>query len=313
MLCLVGAIVAGCVFPVLFPGTRDFFSVDQVEGVFNAGTLVPYFVVTMLFFAFIDVRFSRETLAKSHLGILIFMVLMAVLMFWGTLWLTGNTDFAIMAFLMAMTPTANAAPVITALLGRRADYATVSVAFSNLFVAFTLAPLVHIVIGGEYQIETLPLAKGAIIVVGTPFLAAMLLRKMWAAGTRAVRRCKFLSFYLWMVMLFCCCAQSFAYIANQENISVWTLSGIFALAATTCVVNFTAGYFIGEKKFRRECSQSLGQKNTMLMLWVALAFFNPIIALGPTFYVICHNVWNSIQLKRYKPPAPSGNAAEMQP
>ena len=101
-----------------------------------------------------------------------------------------------------------------------------------------------------------------------------------------------------MVMLFTVCAQSSAYIVRQENLSPMILAEIFLLAALLCFVNFTAGYFLGEPHFRRECSQSLGQKNTMLMLWVGLAFFNPIVALGPTFYVVCHNLWNSWQLRQ---------------
>lgn len=301
MLCLVSAIVAGCIFPILVPSTLDFFSVEAVAGTINAGTLVPYFVMVMLFFAFIDVKFSRETFGLSHIAILAFMVVFAVVMFWGVKRITGDLNYAIMAFLMAMTPTANAAPVITSLLGRRADYATVSVVVSNLFVAFTLAPLVHIVIGREYEIETFNLALSAIKVIITPFVLSIILRKFWDAGTRFVRKCKFLSFYIWMIMLFSCCAQSSAYIARQEGITVRQIAGIFALAAAMCVVNFVCGYWMGEKQFKRECSQSLGQKNTMLMLWVGLAFFNPIVALGPTFYVICHNIWNSIQLKRAVP------------
>ena len=301
MLCLVSAIVAGCIFPFLFPSTQDFFSVEQVAGTINAGTLVPYFVMTMLFLAFIDVKFSRETFAWSHLAILAFMVAFSVVMFGAVKLVTGNFNYAVMAFLMAMTPTANAAPVITALLGRRADYATVSVVLSNLFVAVALAPLVHLVIGNEYEIETFDLAKSAILVVGTPFLLSMFLRNFWDAGMRFARKYKFLSFYIWMIMLFNCCAQSSAYIARQEGINFGQIAGIFALAAVMCAVHFVCGYFMGEKRFRRECSQSLGQKNTMLMLWVGLAFFNPIVALGPTFYVICHNIWNSIQLKRYVP------------
>lgn len=43
----------------------------------------------------------------------------------------------------------------------------------------------------------------------------------------------------------------------------------------------------------------LGQKNTTLTIYLALANANPLVALGPTFYVLWHNGWNTWQLHRY--------------
>ncbi|MEG2248861.1 MAG: hypothetical protein RSB88_08120, partial [Akkermansia sp.] len=50
----------------------------------------------------------------------------------------------------------------------------------------------------------------------------------------------------------------------------------------------------------RECSQSLGQKNTTLTIFLAMIYApSPIAALGPTFYVLWHNLWNAWQLHRH--------------
>lgn len=290
MLCLVGAMALGGSVPALWRASGTFF--DNY-----AGDFVPPMIMLMLLFSFIDVKFSRESTGWSHVRIPIFMAALATAAYFAVGKLTGNHDFAIMAFLIGMTPTANAAPVITGLLGRREDYATVSVVSTNLFTAFTLAPLVALVIGSSIEIDTISLAWKTLMLVGVPFALAMFFRRFSAPAAAFIRRWKRLSFYLWMVMLFTVCAQSSTYICKQENLSPFLLVEIFLLAAAMCAINFTAGYFLGEKRFRRECSQSLGQKNTMLMLWVGLAFFNPIVALGPTFYVVCHNLWNSWQLR----------------
>ena len=37
----------------------------------------------------------------------------------------------------------------------------------------------------------------------------------------------------------------------------------------------------------------------MLTLYLAMTFASPLAALGPTFYVICHNTWNACQLFMY--------------
>ncbi len=290
MLCLVGAMALGGSVPALWRASGTFF--DNY-----AGDFVPPMIMLMLLFSFIDVKFSRESTGWSHVRIPIFMAALATAAYFVVGKLTGDQDFAIMAFLIGMTPTANAAPVITGLLGRREDYATVSVVSTNLFTAFALAPLVALVIGNAIEINTLALAWKTLLLVGVPFALAFFFRRFSVPVAAFIRRWKRLSFYLWMLMLFTVCAQSSAYICRQENLSPFLLAEIFALSATMCAINFTAGYFLGEARFRRECSQSVGQKNTMLMLWVGLAFFNPIVALGPTFYVVCHNLWNSWQLR----------------
>lgn len=291
MLCLVSAMILGGSVPVLWRSSGVFFEN-------YAGNFVPFMIMTMLHFSFIDAKFGKSSTGWSHLRILLFMVALASAAYFAVEKLTGDTNFAVMAFLIGMSPTANAAPVITNLLKRREDYVTVSVVLTNLFTAFALAPLVAIVIGNTIQIDTTALAWKTILLIGTPFLLAVILRNFAKPAADFVRRWKFLSFYLWMLMLFTVCAQSATYICKQENLSWILLLEIFAISALLCTVNFVGGYFLGEKQFRRECSQSVGQKNTMLMLWVGLAFFNPIVALGPTFYVVCHNLWNSWQLRR---------------
>ncbi len=290
MFCLVGAMALGGSVPALFRPAGAFFENC-------AGDFVPPMVMLMLLFSFIDVKFSRESTGWSHLRIPLFMVALATCAYFAVGKLTGNEDFAVMAFLIGMTPTANAAPVITGLLGRREDYATVSVVSTNLFTAVALAPVSALVFGDALEIDTFSLAWKTMMLVGVPFALSVIFRNFMKPVAAFIRRWKFLSFYLWMVMLFTVCAQSSAYVSKQEHLSPTLLLEIFALAASLCAINFAAGYFLGEPRFRRECSQSLGQKNTMLMLWVGLAFFNPVVALGPTFYVVCHNLWNSWQLR----------------
>lgn len=293
MLCLVSAMILGGSVPVFWRASGTFF--DNY-----AGNFVPAMIMTMLLFAFIDVKFSKESTGWSHLRIPAFMVALAAVAYFVVLKLTDNQNFAVMAFLIGMSPTANAAPVITHLLNRREDYVTVSVVLTNLFTAFTLAPMVALVIGNAIEIDTLGLAWKTILLIGSPFLFAVISRKFLPRVTAFIRRWKILSFYLWVLMLFTVCAQSATYIVKQDNLSLTILAEIFAIAVVMCVINFVSGYWLGEKRFRRECSQSVGQKNTMLMLWVGLAFFNPIVALGPTFYIVCHNLWNSWQLRRYE-------------
>ena len=84
---------------------------------------------------------------------------------------------------------------------------------------------------------------------------------------------------------------------QQANLPPGILWKIAVVSLLICIVNFAGGRMIGGKKFFRESSQVLGQKNTTLTIFLAITYANPLIALGPTFYVIWHNGWNAWQLQ----------------
>ena len=77
-----------------------------------------------------------------------------------------------------------------------------------------------------------------------------------------------------------------------------TLAKIALVSLLVCAMNFAVGRLIGGREFPREASQSLGQKNTAFTIYLALAYASPLVALGPTCYVLWHNLWNSWQLHR---------------
>ena len=62
------------------------------------------------------------------------------------------------------------------------------------------------------------------------------------------------------------------------------------------MASFTVGYFLTKSEYRRDTSQILGQKNTTFAIYLALEFSSGIAALATIFYVLFHNLWNSVQL-----------------
>ena len=67
-----------------------------------------------------------------------------------------------------------------------------------------------------------------------------------------------------------------------------------------CIINFGAGALIGGRHYWQEASQSLGQKNLSFVIWISLAFINPLVAMGPTFYVLYHHIYNSWVIFQYE-------------
>jgi BASS family bile acid:Na+ symporter len=68
-----------------------------------------------------------------------------------------------------------------------------------------------------------------------------------------------------------------------------------------CLFQFVFGYYYG-KRFNDElaCTQYMGQKNTILAIWMAQTFLNPISSIAPAAYVLWQNFANTYQLWRKK-------------
>ncbi len=74
-----------------------------------------------------------------------------------------------------------------------------------------------------------------------------------------------------------------------------------AISLAACIFQFTIGRRIGSHYGDKiATSQSLGQKNTILAIWLTLTYLNPIISVAPAAYVAWHNTFNSLQIYRHE-------------
>ncbi len=260
--------------------------------------LVRYMLMFMIFTSLLQTRFSKESLTPSH-----FLLFLVNLLFGLGGWLlfraAGAPTLAMAAFFTAITPTAVAAPVVTGLLGGRVDFVVNSFLITNLGMALCFPVLIPVVIGDPAPGVFLSVINNIAVVIGIPLAAAMLLRKAYPASAAWPGRLKNVTFYMWVATIFLIIANASAFIRHHGNgVSLFTLSALALLSLVICALNFRGGALLGGTGFRRECSQSLGQKNTTLTIYLALVYANPLVSLAPTFYVIWHNAWNAIQLQR---------------
>jgi BASS family bile acid:Na+ symporter len=84
------------------------------------------------------------------------------------------------------------------------------------------------------------------------------------------------------------------YDRNAEG-SLLMIGKMAVISLVICAANFFIGGLLS-KRYKHESSQILGQKNTTFVVYLALEYASGAAALGTIFYVIYHNLWNSIQL-----------------
>ena len=109
-----------------------------------------------------------------------------------------------------------------------------------------------------------------------------------------------LPFYMWSVALSLAMAMT-AKTIYHTNIPIPYHFGIAAISLVSCFLQFYLGRKIGGLYGDKiTCGQTLGQKNTVLAIWLGYTFFTPITAIAGGFYSIWHNIANSYQLYKKK-------------
>lgn len=256
--------------------------------------LIRYFLMVMLFLIFLQVKVQGLRPRKTHWLILTANILIG-LSFWQLASLSGSRDLAHAAFFTGITPTASAAPVIMRFLGGEVEFVVTSFLTTNVGVSLSLTGLIPLVTGNFTLKFLLNVAWNLFFLIGIPMSAAFVIRKIYPKAKEIAPKLANFSYLLWICMLFLTASSASEYI-RKSAVSPMILLEIAGISALICMVNFTLGYCLAGKEFRHESSQSLGQKNTMFTLSLAMTFAGPLAALGPTFYVLWHNLWNGIQL-----------------
>jgi|GEM_PF-143894 len=260
----------------------------------SAASLLPYLLMGMLFFAFLDITITRESFRASML--LIFLANLAIPLAVFFLFRPFDPVVALIAFLTAIAPTATATPVIVSYLRGRVDYVLPCVLLTNIGIALILPFLLPWVAGATVHITTGEILPPVLEVMFVPLILAFLLRKFLPPIQRFLLPGKVLSFPIWLAMLFIVTSRASAFLQSSAEFSAGQLLWIGFISLIICVVNFGLGAMIGGREFRHEGSQALGQKNNSFTVWIALTYLTPLAALGPTFYVLYHNLYNGLQL-----------------
>lgn len=259
---------------------------------------LQYLLMLMLFFSFLDIKMEPRSFQKG----MVWIVLANVVVAFGAYWILRpfNFNLALTAFITGIAPTAIAAPVIISFIQGQVEYVVGSVLLSNIVMSLVLPVALPFVAGDVVQISVWQVLKPVLVTMFVPLILAGSSRLLPEQTQSIIRRGRMFSFPLWLAALFITCAKATDFLRSNLIASLSTVYAIAFISLVICVVNFTVGAVLGGKQFRQEFSQSLGQKNNSFVIWVALTFLNPLVAMGPTFYILYHNLYNSWQIYRFE-------------
>jgi len=261
--------------------------------------LIRYVLIFMLFAVFLRIEPSRKMIHRSQFLAIGFNVLFACGL-WQLFLRAGFPELASVAFFTAITPTATATAVIVSFIGGNVTYTVTTFILSNLLISCCMPVLIPLVVGTSANGITQHVLVRVLTVMLVPLALALLIRvRSKSLAQKLGERLSIWTFYTWIGLVVLIAAQARHFLDQQSQIPWGLLSAIAGLSLVICMVNFMVGYWIGRPQYGLECSQALGQKNNSFTVYLALTYANPLVALGPTLYVLWHNLWNAWQLYRY--------------
>lgn len=272
-----------------------------------AKVAMPALIFLQLLLSFSKVAPRDLHFRKWHLKALLFQVAGCILVTAITLLLyNGSPSVKIILegiMVCLVCPTATAAVVITTKMNGNAANITMYTLISN-FAAAILCPLLFPLLepheGFGFLAAFLRILRKVFPLLICPFLLATAFRLWMPKVQQWLERHSGAAFYLWSLSLMIVTGQTARSLVNSpESVPVKVIVAVCSLAV--CLVNFFTGKKMGGPEHDRiTAGQGLGQKNTVLAIWVALTYLNPLCSLAPGAYVLWQNIFNSIQLHRVR-------------
>ena len=171
---------------------------------------------------------------------------------------------------------------------------------SNLCVAI-LAPIIFTLMGSGAEISffstLLTISSKVIPLIIAPLVLALVILRVAPKIHRAVAQKQAVSFYIWAVSLFIVVGRAVSFVMQEPPEAVPEMIVLALFSGAVCCAQFWIGRKIGRRCGDRIAgAQGLGQKNTVLAIWMALTYLHPIASVAPAAYVAWQNTINSAQL-----------------
>ncbi len=260
--------------------------------------LTPYLLFVMLLVAYCKLSLCTLRLSPMYYP----MIVIQVVLCWAVYGILYAVDPVVAegAFICIFCPTATSAPVVASMLGGNLSMLVSYSLLSNLAVAI-FSPVFFSFVGVHTNMEFVDslwmICRQVLPLLLLPLLISYVLERYFPHIRSAIQKRQNISFYLWTVALYIVVGQSVNFVIEQPLSYLGKELMLAFVALLCCVGQFISGRKIG-KKYGDAVSgaQGLGQKNTVLAIWLALNYLHPVASIAPASYVIWQNIINSAQL-----------------
>ena len=263
--------------------------------------LLPVLIFVMLYITFCKIQTGDLRPRAWHFILQAIRILLSGLLVLAILHTTNPMTKLVLegAFVCVICPTAAAAPVITERLGGSIASLTIYTILANV-VTSIIIPLFFPMVEKSTEITFLTafnmILRRITFVLIIPLCLAMLTRKFLPNVATRIKETKNLAFYIWGFNLSIIMGLTIRNILSTQIYGT-VLALLLLLPLVISILLFSIGRTVGYRYGDSiSAGQALGQKNTVVGIWLTIAFLNPIASIAPCAYVVWQNLINAWQL-----------------
>ena len=264
--------------------------------------LMPVVLFALLYVTFCKIEIKEMKPKAWHFVLQLIRTSLALLMVIAICLFGKNYETKVIlegAFICFICPTAAAVAVVTEKLGGSIGSLTTYTVIANIFTMIIIPSLFPMVEKGadvSFLYMSMMVFRNVTTVLVVPLLLALLSRKFLPRFVDKVKSVKDLGFYMWCFNLTILMGETLRNFLHA-TVSGWILALLLIVPLVVCLVQFAIGKAVGRHwDASISAGQALGQKNTIVGIWLTLTFLNPLAAVAPGAYVIWQNLVNGWQL-----------------
>lgn len=264
--------------------------------------LMPVVLFALLYVTFCKIEIKEMKPKAWHFVLQLIRTSLALLMVIAICLFGKNYETKVIlegAFICFICPTAAAVAVVTEKLGGSIGSLTTYTVIANIFTMIiipSLFPMVEKEADVSFLYMSMMVFRNVTTVLVVPLLLALLSRKFLPRFVDKVKSVKDLGFYMWCFNLTILMGETLRNFLHA-TVSGWILALLLFVPLLVCLIQFAIGKAVG-RHWDASISggQALGQKNTIVGIWLTLTFLNPLAAVAPGAYVVWQNLVNGWQL-----------------
>ena len=265
-------------------------------------SLMPVVLFCLLYVTFCKIEIKEMKPKTWHFVLQLIRTSLAALMVLAIYLFGSNYDTKLVlegAFICFICPTAAAVAVVTEKLGGSIGSLTTYTVIANVFTMIiipTLFPMVEKGADVSFLYMSMMVFRNVTTVLVVPLILALLSRRFLPKFVAQVKSVKDLGFYMWCFNLTILMGETLRNILHA-TVSGWILALLRIVPLLVCLIQFCIGKAVGRHYGDSiSAGQALGQKNTIVGIWLTLTFLNPLAAVAPGAYVVWQNLVNGWQL-----------------
>ena len=264
--------------------------------------LMPVVLFALLYVTFCKIEIKEMKPKAWHFVLQLIRTSLALLMVIAICLFGKNYEAKVIlegAFICFICPTAAAVAVVTEKLGGSIGSLTTYTVIANIFTMIIIPSLFPMVEKGadvSFLYMSMMVFRNVTTVLVVPLALALLSRKFLPRFVDKVKSVKDLGFYMWCFNLTILMGETLRNFLHA-TVSGWILALLLIVPLAVCLVQFAIGKAVGRHwNASISAGQALGQKNTIVGIWLTLTFLNPLAAVAPGAYVVWQNLVNGWQL-----------------